>query len=1338
MPNACMRVVLSATLAVGMIPSMAFAEAGAPPSQNDVGKGVNEQVSDQGAQALSAVDETVNAEDVQGTQEPSAAGSAAAETQGDVAAQSYSDEAEVSTDLGCGEYSANATVYAMGSPLTLASDDIHWSYGESEDPCYMILDEDYVIAGYKDAWGGELDDMPSEAGVYTVMLQGIGSYTGKVECALTVKDGYELSNCGNHYSESPVYGSAIAGSYDGLNPSLSVWSPAEQRYLEQGVDYRFDFYIGYSMDVVPNEPGTYDAELRGMGKYHGSLPVKITLREKYDLASAEVHFYQTSYQWTGSPIDVSTYISHSDLQQDKDYELKFFDANGEFVSGAPVEPGSYSVKLVSLEDGRCVGETGFYDITIDSPYDLSGGSYYLSVAVAWENVWRSYRPGSYNERERYFYTGKPIMPSVTGVQFQKWTGNGDYRKAFEAGSDYTVSYIDSDGSEVVPTELGDYKLVVKACEGSQLIGKMEIPFSIVETKDLSSMSYGMPSLEGTHSGYSSSRGQDGTLEYRLNEFLSDAKELGFIFQDNIGRLIEGLDYVVHAVRDGVQRYFTIDGLGKYTGTVRATVYGKSADEAFNAATFSINDINYAYQLYGKVCIDSNGVIQAPLMTSYQLDYGTDYEYAGCYDAQGGQITKASEGDTVYVKVNGLGDYAGLSRMIEASTVVDSAPYDVAGGKSNFIVRDAVYSDNTGLNYLLKSSVTSVGLRVYRTNMVLADGDGVSISQTIDNSTNTMTVTATGDEAQGYTGQTSRKYQLVDKLDLAKTCSYVELSHGVGAGSGAAITDGTFPTATMTYAGVPFRPSIRLVSNVFSGTNCQPTYQTSFIDSSGNGSGYITGPGTYEVLFAGIGDYEGMITGYINVTDDDQVQLSNCDMKVNERYGNGFTLSKSEAKDLTVSLEYGGTQLTEGSDYSLSYETSDDGSVMHITATAEDDSSFAGTKSVVVHVVDAFDVNDCLLCVEDPFGTIEANGKCYSPVYQRFGVALGDTPEFVLVRQGAHYPLWATPVNEVIDPANYDLQLGDITKPGTSWVRVIGKNQYTGTQSTCITVVGATLPDPVVSVSTDLVKLNDFATLSAVVENAPEDQVAYEWQGSADEGKTWFVSGCAGQGTSQLKVLANAGNAATMKFRCKITVAGNEYFSDAIGLSVLDELTAAIAASAPVEGLSPLTVEVEGAGEAGLSYLWQGSADGGRTWFSSGCAGQGTATLKVAANKANAEGMVFRCVVAASDGRTATTEPASISLGEPLTAAIAASAPVEGLSPLTVEVEGAGEAGLSYLWQGSADGGRTWFSSGCAGQGTATLKVAANKANAEGMVFRCVVAASDGRTATTEPASILLS
>ena len=1334
-----MRVVLSATLAVGMIPSMAFAEAGAPPSQNDAGEEVNEQVSDQGAQAPSAVDEAANAADVQGAQESSAAGSVAAETQGDVAAQSDSDVVERSTDLGCGKYSVNATAYAMGSPVVLTSRDIHWSYSEPTFPYYMTLDEDYVIAGYKDAWGGELDGAPSEAGVYTVVLQGIGGYTGKVECALTVKDGYDLSSCSNN--GSPVQGSSIAGSYDALDPLLSVWSPGEQRTLQQGVDYRFDFYIGYSIGVAPSEPGTYDAELRGLGKYHGSLPVKITLREKCDLTSAEVHFYQASYQWTGSPIDVypSVYVGYTNLQRDKDYELKFFDANGEFVSGAPVEPGSYSVKLVSLEDGRCVGETGFYDITIDSPYDLSGGSYYLSVAVTWENVQRSYYPGSYSEREQYFYTGKPITPSVTEVRFQKWTGSGDYRKTFEYGSDYAVYYIDSEGNEVIPAELGDYKLVVEACEDSQLVGKMEIPFSIVETKDLSNISHGMPSLEGTQFGYSSSRGQDGTLEYRINDFLSDAKELGFVFRDNIGRLIEGLDYVVRAVSDGMQRYFTIDGLGKYAGTVRATVYGKDAAEAFNAASFRINEsISYAYQLHGKVCLDSNGVIQTPLMTSYQLDYGTDYEYVGCYDAQGNQIAKASEGDTIYVKVNGLGDYDGLSRMIGVSTVVDSAPYDVAGGKSNFIVRDAVYSDNTGLNYLLKSSVTSVGLRVYRTNMVLADGNGVSISQTIDNSTNTMTVTATGDEAWGYTGQTSKKYQLVDKLDLAKTCSYVRVSRPVEASNGITITEGTFPTITMKYAGYPFKPNICLGSNVFSGTNCQPTYQTSFIDSSGNGSGYITGPGTYEVLFAGIGDYEGMITGYINVTDDDQVQLSNCDMKVNGQYGNEYTLSKSEAKGMTVSLEYGGTQLTEGSDYSVSYETSDDGSVMRITATAEDDSSFAGTKSVVVHVVDAFDINDCLLCVEDPFGTIEVNGKRYSSVYQSFGVAVGDTPEFALIRQGVYYPLWATPVNEVIDPANYDLQLGDITKPGTSWVRVTGKNEYTGAKSTSFNVVGATLPDPVVSVSTNLVKLNDFATLSAAVENAPEDQVAYEWQGSADEGKTWFVSGCAGQGTSQLKVLANAGNAATMKFRCKITVAGNEYFSDAIGLSVLDELTAAIAASAPVEGLSPLTVEVEGAGEAGLSYLWQGSADGGRTWFSSGCAGQGTATLKVAANKANAEGMVFRCVVTASDGRTATTEPASISLGEPLTAAIAASAPVEGLSPLTVEVEGAGEAGLSYLWQGSADGGRTWFSSGCAGQGTATLKVAANKANAEGMVFRCVVTASDGRTATTEPASILLS
>ena len=376
LPSACMRVVLSATLAVGMIPSMAFAEAGAPPSQNDAGEEVNERVSDQGAQAPSAVDEAANAADVQGAQESSAAGSVAAETQGDVAAQSDSDVVERSTDLGCGKYSVNATAYAMGSPVVLTSRDIHWSYSEPTFPYYMTLDEDYVIAGYKDAWGGELDGAPSEAGVYTVVLQGIGSYTGKVECALTVKDGYDLSSCSNN--GSPVQGSSIAGSYDALDPDLSVWSPGEQRTLQRGIDYRFDFYIGYSIGVAPNEPGTYDAELRGMGKYHGSLPVKITLREKYDLRSAEVHFYQTSYQWTGSPIDVypSVYVDYTNLQRDKDYELIFFDANGEFVSGAPVEPGSYSVKLVSLENGRCMDETGFYDITIESPYDLSGKSYY--------------------------------------------------------------------------------------------------------------------------------------------------------------------------------------------------------------------------------------------------------------------------------------------------------------------------------------------------------------------------------------------------------------------------------------------------------------------------------------------------------------------------------------------------------------------------------------------------------------------------------------------------------------------------------------------------------------------------------------------------------------------------------------------------------------------------------------------------------------------------------------------------------------------------------------------------------------------------------------------------
>ena len=121
------------------------------------------------------------------------------------------------------------------------------------------------------------------------------------------------------------------------------------------------------------------------------------------------------------------------------------------------------------------------------------------------------------------------------------------------------------------------------------------------------------------------------------------------------------------------------------------------------------------------------------------------------------------------------------------------------------------------------------------------------------------------------------------------------------------------------------------------------------------------------------------------------------------------------------------------------------------------------------------------------------------------------------------------------------------------------------------------------------------------------------------------------------------------------------------------IEAELAATATTErvalgGQATFVCSVEGAGDAELTYQWQYTADGGETWRNLGWAGAKTDTLTAEATEYRARTQSYRCVVTASDGRTAESNAVAFEVAGTL------SAMAEGVAAEPGEAPGASEAG----------------------------------------------------------------
>ena len=144
-----------------------------------------------------------------------------------------------------------------------------------------------------------------------------------------------------------------------------------------------------------------------------------------------------------------------------------------------------------------------------------------------------------------------------------------------------------------------------------------------------------------------------------------------------------------------------------------------------------------------------------------------------------------------------------------------------------------------------------------------------------------------------------------------------------------------------------------------------------------------------------------------------------------------------------------------------------------------------------------------------------------------------------------------------------------------------------------------------------------------------------------------------------------------------------------------------------------TVEATG---TGLTYQWQFSMDGGKNWRNSSHASAKTSAYGFVVTKGDL-GMTYRCVVRDSAGNSAVSETGRLTEGLKITLQPKSyTVNVGDQFKATVEATG---TGLTYQWQFSMDGGKTWRNSSHASAKTAAYGFTVTKGDL-GMTYRCVI------------------
>ena len=310
-------------------------------------------------------------------------------------------------------------------------------------------------------------------------------------------------------------------------------------------------------------------------------------------------------------------------------------------------------------------------------------------------------------------------------------------------------------------------------------------------------------------------------------------------------------------------------------------------------------------------------------------------------------------------------------------------------------------------------------------------------------------------------------------------------------------------------------------------------------------------------------------------------------------------------------------------------------------------------------------------------------------------------------------------NSSVKSANYTATL---TAAGVNrQVRCVITNQY-GKSATSSAAVMKT---------SDLMILTQPADRYGQIEStitfrlkAAGEGLAYQWQLSDDQGKTWRNSSVLSADYTTTLNRANDGR----YVRCIVTDRnGNSLTTETavmhlVGVAVIGQLSDCTAKFG-----GAVSFQVKTVGEV-ADYQWQLSDDAGKTWRNSSTK---TANYATTLNAKNI-GRYVRCIVTDQYGNQIPTNAAVMKLsGIAITSQPADSTAKLG-GAVSFKVKAVGY-GLTYQWQLSDDAGKTWRNSSVK---TANYATTLSEKNI-GRYVRCLVTDKNGESLTSEAAAMHL-
>ena len=388
---------------------------------------------------------------------------------------------------------------------------------------------------------------------------------------------------------------------------------------------------------------------------------------------------------------------------------------------------------------------------------------------------------------------------------------------------------------------------------------------------------------------------------------------------------------------------TLNGKTLTSGTDYTVAYSNNVNAGSSAAITITGKGNYSGTASGKFTINAksiSGVTVSPDSFEYDgtaktpavkdgsktLTSGTDYEITS--------ISGNTEPGTAKISIKGKGNYTGTATK-EFTIKAKSA--------SNFSL--AVDS------YIYDGTAKKPGIKDGSTALV----ENTDYTVTYSSNTNAGTAKAVVKGKGRYTGETTLYFTIQPKSAEGLTVS--------------------LSADNYTYDGSEKKPTVTvkdpdLNKTLTSGTD----YTVSYTDNKNVGNA------TVNITFKG--NYTGSKSAGFTISKASAKPISDCTVTLSSK---SFTYDGSEKKPSVTVKNSSGTVLTEGSDYTVSYDNNINAGEATVTVTGAGD-RYSGTNTVKFTIA-AKDISSCYFAVSPDVFDYDGSAKTPSPTVRDDGVEL---------------------------------------------------------------------------------------------------------------------------------------------------------------------------------------------------------------------------------------------------------------------------------------------------------------------------------------------------------------